>query len=136
MSLITWSDAKYSVQNSTIDDQHKRLIEMINELNDAMMSRKGFEITNQVLNKTLDYTYYHFQNEADLMAKFSYPEMEQHLAQHQAFKTKVTTLKRQADEGDGSVPRELLIYLRDWLLNHIVHVDKKLGLFLGEQSPK
>jgi hemerythrin len=136
MSLIKWNEATYGVQNSTIDSQHKRLIEMINELNDAMSSRNGFEITHQILEKTLDYTYYHFQNEADLMEKFSYPEKEQHLSQHRAFKIKVATFRQRDQAHDGMVPRELLIYLRDWLLNHILLTDKKLGAFLLEQGEK
>lgn len=136
MSLIKWNDETFSVQNATIDSQHKQLIDMINELNDAMTSRNGFEITSQILEKTLDYTYYHFQNEADLMEKFSYPEKEGHLAQHQAFKIKVATFRRRDQAHDGIVPRELLIYLRDWLTNHILLTDKKLGAFLLEQGEK
>jgi hemerythrin-like metal-binding protein len=134
MPLITWSDAAYSVKNSTIDSQHKRLIEMINELNEAMASRNGFDVTDRVIEKTLEYTFYHFQNEEALMDKFSYPEMAHHITQHETFRKKIATLKKQAGEHVGTVPRELLLYLRDWLLNHIIHVDKKLGAFLQEQG--
>jgi hemerythrin len=130
MSLITWSDSKYSVQNNTIDSQHKRLIEIINELNDAMMSRKGFEITDQVLKKTLDYTVYHFETEEALMEKFSYSGLEQHRAAHISFQTKVISLTHKFEDYDAAVPRELLEYLRAWLTNHITVVDKELGLFL------
>jgi hemerythrin len=136
MALIIWDDAKFSVKNSTIDSQHQRLVEMINELNEAMASRKGFDITNRVLEKAVAYTVYHFQTEEELMEKFAYPDRAAHKAQHEAFKAKVTALKRDFSEHDASVPRELLSYLRDWLTQHIVTVDRELGTFLLDHESK
>ena len=107
---------------------------MINELSNAMASRKGFEITNQVLDKTIEYAGYHFQTEEALMEQFSYPGMEKHKATHEAFRIKVTALKRQLDEHVATVPQELLEYLRSWLINHITIVDKELGLFLVQKG--
>ncbi len=134
MPLITWNETTYGVKNNLIDSQHQQLIALINELNEAMSSRNGYEVTAKVLEKTLEYTYYHFQEEEALMARFDYPEMAQHKIQHEAFRTKVNLLLRQNQERVGTVPRELLIYLRDWLLNHIVQIDKKLGQYLIEQG--
>lgn len=134
MPLITWNDKIYSVKNSMIDTQHQQLIALINELNEAMSSRNGYDVTAKVLEKTLDYTFYHFQEEEGLMERFAYPEIVQHKAQHEAFRTKVNVLLKQNKEHVGTVPRELLIYLRDWLLNHIVQIDKKLGQYLIEQG--
>jgi hemerythrin-like metal-binding protein len=134
MSLITWKDELHSVQHTTIDNQHKRLVEMVNELNDAMSSRKGYDVTNAILQKAVEYTVYHFKTEEDLMKEFSYPGMEEHKAEHQAFILKVTSLKLDFNQGVGTVPRELLGYLRDWLANHITDTDKKLGLFLLGQG--
>lgn len=134
MPLITWNETTYGVQNHLIDSQHQQLIALINELNEAMASRNGFEITAKVLEKTLEYTFYHFQEEEALMERSAYPEIVPHKAQHEAFRTKVYVLMRQNKESVGSVPRELLIYLRDWLLNHIVQTDKKLGKYLIEQG--
>lgn len=130
MSLIVWEDAKLSVKNPTIDSQHQRLVEMINELNEAMASRRGFEITHRVLEKAVAYTVYHFQTEEDLMDKYAYPASAAHKAQHRAFTTKVTSLAQNFNEHDASVPRELLNYLRNWLTQHIVTVDQELGTFL------
>jgi hemerythrin len=134
MPLITWNETTYGVKNSLIDSQHQELIALINELNEAMASRSGYEVTAKVLEKTLDYTYYHFQEEEGLMARFAYPDIVQHQAQHEAFRTKVNVLLKQNKEHVGTVPRELLMYLRDWLLNHIVQTDKKLGQYLSEQG--
>ena len=136
MSLIAWSDAKFSVKNPTIDSQHQRLVEMINELNEAMASRKGFDTTNKVLEKAVAYTVYHFQTEEELMEKFAYPGRAAHKAQHEAFKTKVAALQRDFSEHDASVPRELLSYLREWLTQHIVTVDRELGTFLMDHEVK
>jgi len=136
MALIIWNNSQYGVQNDTIDEQHKQLVEMINELSDALTSKKGFEITDGVLQKTLDYTYYHFSTEEALMEKYAYPEIKSHKTQHETFKTKITLLQREHRDHVATVPRELLVFLREWLINHITHVDKKLGLFLVQQGLK
>jgi hemerythrin len=136
MPLIIWEDAIFSVQNSAIDSQHKRLVAMINTLGEAMTSRRGYEIANTVLNQTLDYANYHFQTEEDLMDKFSFPGRQQHKAAHEAFRLKVAQLQQQEAGLDILVPRELLMFLSEWLIKHIASTDKELGLFLLEREPK
>lgn len=136
MALIVWNSALYGVQNSTLDEQHMQLIEMINELSDALTSKKGFEVSDQVLEKTLNYTYYHFSAEEALMDEYAYPDAKTHKSQHETFKAKVIAMQRESREHVATVPRELLVFLREWLLNHIAHVDKKLGLYLTKQGLK
>lgn len=128
--MIIWKDEIHSVHNETIDTQHKRLVEMINELDQAVTSGKEYQIVNKVLEQALEYTVYHFQTEEDLMEQASFPEREQHTAEHEAFKRKVKQLQKRETNLDILVPIELLMYLRNWLTKHIQSSDKDLGLFL------
>ena len=59
MALFTWQD-KYSVGIRQIDDQHKQLINMINELNDAMLAGKEKEVLLTELNKRANYYVSHY----------------------------------------------------------------------------
>lgn len=136
MPLITWSD-KYSVGIGSIDDQHKRLIELINGLNDEMGKGRGAEAASAVIQDLVDYTKYHFTTEEDLMEKNEYPDFFEHRKEHAAFIEKVSGF--QADfEKKKSVSLIINIsnFLWDWLSKHILVVDKKYSPFLVSRGVK
>lgn len=77
MALITWNE-NYSVKVKQFDDQHKKLIDMINELHDAMKVGKGKDVMEKILAGLIQYTVTHFANEERLMKQHNYPDYEQH----------------------------------------------------------
>ena len=77
MALLTWQE-KYSVGIKEIDNQHKQLIDMINELNDAMLAKRGKEVLMSVLNKLAAYCVTHFTNEEKMMSTHDYPDFAEH----------------------------------------------------------
>ena len=77
MALITWNDV-YSVKVKQFDDQHKKLIDLVNQLHDAMKVGKGGQVIGDVLKALIDYTGSHFAAEERLMKLYNYPDYEQH----------------------------------------------------------
>jgi hemerythrin-like metal-binding protein len=81
MGFIKWND-NFSVKVSEVDNQHKELIGLINQLYDAMRVGKGREVPGSVLTELVNYTVYHFSTEERLFQEHGYPEYERHKQIH------------------------------------------------------
>lgn len=131
MALITWEE-KYSVNIRDIDDQHKKLFNLLNILYDAMSVGRGNDVLGRVLSELIDYTVYHFDAEERLFQKHGYPEYIQHKKEHDNMAKQAVELREKFNLGvDGMISAEVLIFLKNWLLNHIMVTDKKYASFLN-----
>jgi hemerythrin-like metal-binding protein len=120
---LTWKDS-YSVGVQALDDDHKRLLHLINNLYTAANYRTDMAFERQALNEVIDYTKTHFAREEELMRANEYPDFEPHKRQHEAMIAKVNELMaRYEQDRDGTV-EELLKYLREWLIQHILGTDQ------------
>jgi hemerythrin-like metal-binding protein len=128
MALFTWS-AQYETGIFMIDTQHKKLVEAINTLHDAMKEGKGKEKAESTLSFLVDYTVQHFKTEEDLMKKKGYPDFVNHKAVHDKLVAEVTDMKTKYLAGKV-LPMQLSSFLSDWLKNHILGTDKKYVPFL------
>jgi len=133
MSLITWSD-KYSVNIKEIDEQHKKLVGMINELHDAMMHAKGKEASLAIINKMAEYTKYHFSTEEKYMKQFGYPDYNAHKLSHEKFVEQVLEFKKEYETGKTGLSFDLLNFLKNWLVTHIQSSDKKYSALFNEKG--
>lgn len=133
MPLITWNNS-YSVSIKEIDEQHQKLVELINLLHDHMKGGKGKEAVGKILKELAEYTVYHFSTEEKLFAKFSYPDSRPHIREHQDLVERVTKLIAEFDKGSGILPMDLMDFLKDWLLNHIAKSDKKYSTFFNAKG--
>jgi len=133
MPLLTWNES-YSVNIREIDTQHKKLIELINNLHDGMKLGKGKEVTGSVLNELANYTGFHFKTEEKLFDKYGYPETLKHKRQHDDLVEEVMSFKKSFDEGKGLVTVDLMLFLKNWLTNHIINSDKNYTKFLNSKG--
>ena len=135
MAYLNFTD-KLSVKVVLIDDQHKKLVDIINELHDAMSTGQGKSVMNEVLAHLIDYTKMHLSTEERLMAQYNYPDRILHEAQHIDLTNQVGQLYIKVKENKISVTLETMNFLKDWLNHHILETDKKLGAFLVEKGVK
>lgn len=120
--LIEWSD-ELSVGIQEIDEQHKVLVGLLNDLHEAIHERHGRETSIEILQKLIDYTRIHFAVEESLMRLFEYPGYEEHKQQHEhLFEEILEFQKRVLNEGH-SISFQLLHFLRMWLTRHILESD-------------
>lgn len=133
MAFLEWAE-KYSVNIKTIDDQHKNLIGILNNLHDAMKVGKGKDVMGNVLSELIDYTVYHFKTEEDLFQKYGYPDFNRHKKEHNELAQKATDLKNSFDKSESIITIEVMNFLKDWLNNHIIGTDKKYGPFLKSKG--
>jgi hemerythrin len=129
MAFIDWSE-KYSVKVSQIDEQHKNLIAIINDLHDAMLKGQSKDAMDDIFNRLIDYVKVHFANEERLMQIYQYPDKKIHETQHNDLTYQVGQLAVKAQTGKITVSLETMTFLKDWLYNHILKTDVKLGEYL------
>ncbi len=132
MSLVSWSSS-FSINIKKVDEQHKKLIEMLNELHEAMTEGRGKDVLSDILNGMAEYTVIHFSTEEELMQRYNYPGYVKHKFEHDQFVKKVTEFKDKFESGQISAI-EVMRYLSDWLKSHILGSDKKLGAFLNTKG--
>ena len=143
MAFMEWSET-YSVNVAEIDEQHKRLITLINELYEAA-ERGGseqtvraaveeFETITFVVDALIDYTLDHFSVEERHMERLAYPGYEDHRAAHKAAIEKVHAFQREIEEGKALTALQIATFLKRWLQTHILDVDQRLGAFLRERG--
>ena len=125
-SLIEWN-ANLLTGVRVIDEDHKKLVDMLNRLNDAMTARKGKEMLAPLLVELVKYTAEHFGREESLMAKHKYADSAAHFAAHKKLIDDVAEFQKKLDAGQAMISVALLKFLRDWLSTHIMQTDKKLG---------
>ncbi|KOR32602.1 hemerythrin [Achromatium sp. WMS3] len=121
--FLEWSE-EISVGVEEIDEQHKVLVKLINDLNDAMQERRSNEIVKEILNKLAEYTRIHFAVEESLMRILGYPGYEAHKAQHQELIYSVLDLAQKVEGGKSGISFELMHFLKSWLTKHIMESDK------------
>ncbi|MFO0753232.1 MAG: bacteriohemerythrin [Thermodesulfovibrionales bacterium] len=131
--FIQWS-GNYSVNVGMIDDQHKEIIRLVNEMHDALRQRKSREVLGRILSELADYAVKHFKVEEDLFQKYGYPEEAVHKEAHAALVNKVVELKRDFESGRASINTDVMNFLKDWLINHILRIDKRYSAFMNSRG--
>jgi hemerythrin len=129
---LTWNDL-YSVHVQRLDGQHKRLFEVLNELEVAINTRSP-RVVSSLVEELLDSVRAHFAAEEEVLRQTAYPGLERHRAEHQRFTTDLLDSKRKVDGGLLVVSSELITYLQTWLRHHILSVDKGYCPYLPEKG--
>ncbi|WP_370277621.1 bacteriohemerythrin [Pontibacterium sp.] len=123
MQRLEW-DEGMSVGVEAIDNDHKQLLALINEISDAIDRNKAPAVIEDVFAQLEAYVVEHFSREEALMRQCRYPDLKAHIKQHRQFTAKVPELKRELLNADSTeVAAEINLFLFDWLMNHIVGED-------------
>ncbi len=133
MEEITWTDA-FSVGVTRLDEQHKRLIGMINRLMGGSRARARSESVSELLADMADYASEHFATEEELLRRYRYPLLDSHLAAHDSFRENTTQFCLAMTLGVEAIPEHMLKYLRAWLLHHILEDDMAYRPFFLEHG--
>lgn len=133
MTLISWTDA-FLTNIAEIDAQHRTLVDMVNRLHAAVRAGRDREALAEVLAGLIAYTRTHFAHEERLMSEHGYPEFAAHKAEHDRLTGRVMEFERRFREEGAPLTIELIIFLHDWLLKHILTVDRRYGPFLNARG--
>jgi hemerythrin-like metal-binding protein len=144
MERLQWDDA-LAVGDETVDNQHRNLFRLYNELVDALKEGRGRDFCMDALAGLADYAREHFADEEAFMERVDYPELEEHHAEHEAFKEELALEIKAVKGGQKDhafLARELASKLRTWLTDHLTHTthgpDRRLAVWVktGELPDK
>src|ERR1039458_6546454 len=125
MPLMTWTD-KLSVGVGVIDEDHKKLVGMVNELYDAMQAGQGRDSLGRILNGLVQYTKFHFAREEKFFAQTGYPAAVPHKQEHDALTRQVLDVQQKYAAGaTPTLSLDVMQFLKNWLVNHIQGSDQK-----------
>jgi hemerythrin len=133
VGFIKWN-SRYAVNIEDVDNQHQKLIDLINKLYDAMSVGKGKDVLGPVLTELVDYTTYHFNTEERLFQQNGYPEYAGHKMAHDELAAKTKALKKEFDTGNKKLSIDVMLFLSNWLNDHIMEEDKKYAPFLTSKG--
>ncbi len=129
MDFIVWRE-EFSVGIHRIDEEHKKLIGLINRLLEGMRENRHEQVLVPVLNELVDYTRIHFANEEALLVKHGYPTAAGHSAEHKRIVAELLALKDDKLSSPSLISHETMEFLRDWLGTHVLEEDMAYAPFL------
>jgi hemerythrin len=133
MALFDWNE-NLSVHVKQFDDQHKKLVKMLNDLHEAMKQGKGQEVLGKTLAELVNYTNTHFADEERLMKLHQYAGYEQHKKEHNMLVIQVFEVQKSYTEGKAVLTQAVMSFLKGWLQNHIQGEDKKYSQLMNSKG--
>lgn len=132
---------KYKTGIALVDDEHRRLFEIISDTNDLIHDRfihDKYDEIMRLLSELREYTQVHFHDEEELMERINYPGLEAQMQAHSAFVERLVGINlSELDDMDDNQQEyllDLIQFLLSWLSNHILGADKKIGEFMREHN--
>lgn len=133
MAFITFNHEN-EVNIREVDDQHRRLFDILNRLHEAVVAGKEQSELFAILDELIEYTVYHFQTEEKLFVEHDFPGYVGHKAEHDRLTATAVELQGQLRDGSATLSFELLDFLHDWLMDHTLGLDQDMGPFLNERG--
>jgi hemerythrin len=124
VAYIEWN-VSLSVGIARIDEQHKKLVDCINRLHQALLDKMGQELQAEIIAEMCDYAVTHFALEEELMTRSGFPGLAAHREEHEEFAREAADLKDKLDKGTKILTIVILAFLKEWLKNHILGTDMK-----------
>jgi len=131
---IEWTDAM-ACGVAEMDRQHHILVDTLAEASEKLTGRVDDPLFERITQDLLAYAIYHFETEEKLMEQYGYAaaaadQASRHVTAHRSFTAQVVAMRDDARTGGPSTAAALLEFLRTWLVDHIMSVDKQLAAFV------
>lgn len=123
--LFAWGD-KFKLGITSIDQQHEKLVGMLNELYAGYISGTAKAVMGGVLDELIAYTATHFKYEEEIFDRTGYSETAAHKHEHEVLVKKVLEVQAQFKADKNAVlSQDVMAFLRNWLMDHILGSDKR-----------
>ncbi len=133
MDKIIWNDS-FSVGVTYLDQQHRKIIGMVNQLIECRRDDVRSETVSEILSQMMEYAREHFRNEEKILAEHEYPELDSHRIEHKTFLRDATKFCLDTMDGISTIPHDILEYLYNWWLEHILQSDMQYKDFLLQRG--
>jgi hemerythrin-like metal-binding protein len=133
MTELQWKP-RYELGIPLIDEQHKRIFFLLNQLHQTVVERKPREDAEVVFQGLMRQTAEHFHTEETLMSQMRFPGLESHRGQHAKLMDGLHGLEVRFREGDASMAMLVTTFLGSWLRHHIHEGDRAYADFLAKRD--
>lgn len=134
MAYMTWSN-DLSVGVTQFDEEHRQLIGLINEMHDQVRGGTTNEALGRISDRVIATLLAHLDHEERCFDELHYPRAGMHRATHENLRTRINALRSEIGRKDSSqLAREMLLFLRESLLDHIQEEDRNYSEYLNEQG--
>lgn len=123
--------ADFDVSSKRMNSDHGRIFDLINSIHQKVKSKAGLADILADLNELVDFTKGHFAREEEAMIASEYPGLAGQQKAHQNLLATVDDYHQAISQNKDVDLLEVMTFLRDWLYNHIMGMDKKYGPFLS-----
>jgi len=127
MSLMDWDAKKFDVLVPKMNEQHQKLVTIMNKLYDRADAKAPKAELNKLLVELRDWTIKHFREEEQMMQQMNFPKFAQHKSIHDKLLEDFTRHYTAFSAGNGELASAFFDFLRLWLTSHIMHIDRKYG---------
>ena len=128
---LEWEE-KYNVGVAKIDGQHQKMFMVINNLIDTIKTTPTQEQLSPIMTSLIEYKKFHFDTEEKYFKKFNYSKTEEHITAHRQFNERLQVIQEKNQNDAISLAYELIDFLEDWLIDHLLTVDQEYkGCFLS-----
>ena len=131
--VIEW-DSSYELGIQTIDDHHRKLIELLNKSYNLLLHSTDKEWMQFILYELAEYADYYFGSEEYLMNTVSYKGLMPHIDKHNSFKDQLAVLMKDYLSQSPNVNTDIILFLSDWLRKHILIEDRKFTTYLSRSN--
>jgi hemerythrin-like metal-binding protein len=135
MGPLIWCE-DYSVNIRAIDNEHKLLIELINDLQHALETQEMVrsQLVSAALEKLKHHIRAHFESEERFLLFNNYPDFDIHQQEHLELLKKLEQFVNHISSEQVVFTEKMLLFLKDWLVRHIILHDCKYGsYYLGQE---
>jgi len=127
---------EYNLGIERVDEQHQWLVKLYNNIDNAKSRNSSAEIIGTYMKGLIHYTRFHFSAEEGELRKVNYTSFNEHKQMHEHFINKINQFLYEFENGNQEIVNDVLDYLKDWLIGHIMREDKKYVPFVkGATSP-
>lgn len=125
MSFMIWTE-EMSVGVESLDEDHKRLIELLNRLHENVEAGKTGKALEKVIEQMVKYTQYHFTREEALFNQAGFPQAAEHHHEHEMLMRRALSLQARFENGQSrELSLEAMDVLQRWLSSHILGSDRE-----------
>jgi len=132
MAFMDWNDKQFGIHVEEIDNQHKRLFTILNNLHNSLLTGSAQHSVGPIVVELVEYCREHFADEEALMQKIHFPGYQAHKVLHDKFFAKLMDIIVGLKNGKKVSPFEIMSLIKNWLIEHIAVEDKKIGDVLQE----
>jgi hemerythrin len=116
----------YSINNEELDNHHKTLFDIFNRIYAICMGEDEVNSFAAAIDELVSYSDYHFKAEEKYMREIGYKDIGEQITEHLYFRQRLSELKQMSNGPDFKTCHDIIIFLGNWLMHHVMEVDKKL----------